>query len=74
MEKQDLSVNKIHSGTKEYWQAIVAFLWLSAIIFWPDFTFASMPGLFVGRLERHSMLSRDNSFSRPIAERTFNEI
>lgn len=24
MEKQDLSVNKIHSGTKEYWQAIVA--------------------------------------------------
>ncbi len=24
MEKQDLSVNKIHSGTKEYWQAILA--------------------------------------------------
>ena len=31
-------------------------------------------GCFVGRLERHSMLSRNNSFSRPIAELPFNEI
>ncbi|MBE6099708.1 MAG: MFS transporter [Anaerovibrio sp.] len=37
MEIQDLSVNKIHSGTKEYWQAIVALFLGSMVAFGSEY-------------------------------------
>lgn len=37
MEIQDLSVNKIHSGTREYWQAIVALFLGSMVAFGSEY-------------------------------------